>query len=110
MKILAGNKYNLLTWALSTTAKTLTVSNAIGFDFEVTSLDSIYDTTTSSYIPVGKNVLSCAFSYVSGLPTWVFTFATIPAGVANADILVILLEIPQPMAVYTLNAYQASKV
>lgn len=108
MRIVAGGKFNLLSWVLDTTAKTLVISNAVGFDIEAASIQSIWSTTASVAQPVGKNVVSNVLTYVAGLPVWTLTFTTMGAGIANGDTLIILLDVPDNEALYSILAYQAS--
>jgi hypothetical protein len=110
MRVQIGNKYNLFATTLDVTAKTLTITGLIGCDIEPADIQSIYSTTATASFVVGKNVISTTYSLVAGLPVWVVLFGAIPAGVANGDALVILINIPDTYALYSLNAYSASKV
>lgn len=110
MVVQLGGKFNLYNAVLSTSAKTLTISNIQGFDLEVTSLQSVYSTTATKYLTLRQNVLSCVYSLVAGLPVWTYTFAAIDAGITNADVFVIQLQIPDAMGIYSILSYQASKV
>lgn len=110
MRVVLGGKYNLFSAVLDVTAKTLTISNVIGFDLSPTSLSSVYSTTQSKPFLLGRNVVSCTSSLVAGLPVWVYTFSAIPSGVINTDTLVILLDLPLDYLNYSIAAYQASKV
>lgn len=110
MVTILGGKYNLYTAVLNVGLKTLTISNIIGFDLETTSLQSVYSTTATKYLTLGKNVASCAYALVAGLPVWTYTFATIDAGIAGTDTFVVQIQIPDTLALYSLLSYSASKV
>lgn len=110
MRVILGGKSNLYAAALNVTAKTLTISNDIGFDIEAVTLQSMYDSTTSSYFTLGKNILTFTEAMVAGLPVWTITFSAVPAGAANTDTLIILLNVPDTQALYSLLSYSASKV
>lgn len=109
MRVLLGSYYNVYTAALNTTAKTLTISNVIGFDLTDISLQSIYSSTATAYLPIANNIASVTVATVAGLPVWTYTFKAIPGGIGNSDTLVILLEIPDSQAVYSVQSYIASK-
>lgn len=108
MVTILGGKYNLYSAVLSTSAKTLTISNIIGFDLEPTSLQSVYSTTATKYLTLGQNVASCVYTLVAGLPVWTYTFTEIDSGIANGDTFVIRLQIPDTMGLYSLLSYSAS--
>jgi len=110
MIVPVGGKYNLYSTALDTVAKTLTFSNIIGFDLQTPMIKSIWSTTHSVAFTLGINVSQSVLTYVAGLPVWTITFTTIPAGVANGDTLVILLDIPDALMNYSVLCYSASKV
>ena len=105
-----GGKYNLYSAALDTVAGTLTFSNIIGFDLETPMIKSIWSTTHSIGFQLGYNASQSVLTYVAGLPVWVITFTTIPAGVANGDALVILIDIPDALMNYSVLCYSASKI
>jgi len=105
--VLAGNKNNIYTWALSTSAKTLTFSNITGFDLEMSSLQSVWSVTANKYLTLGVNVVSCAIVYAAGLPTYVYTFTAIDSGIANSDTLIIRLQIPDAYLDYSVLLYIA---
>lgn len=98
MKIQLGGKYNSYTATLNVSGKTLTIAGVIGFDLTPRSLASIWDASlgTPAFIPVTG--ITVANIPVNGLPVWVYTFPSLPAGVANGDSLVILLDIPETIA------------
>jgi len=108
MLIQLGGHNNIYTAALDTTAKTLTISGVLGFDLTDQSLNNIWDTTASKAIPCNR--VTCALTRVSGQPVWVFTFLTLPSGLANGDTLVITLDVPEDKAAYAVQGYMASKV
>lgn len=108
--VIVGGKYNLYAATLSTSAKTLTFTNVIGFDLEPASIQEVWDTTQSVNFTLGLNIISCALTYVTGLPVWIYLFTSLPAGVANGDTLVIRLQIPDTYLLYSIASYQASKV
>lgn len=110
MRVVLGGKFNLYSAVLSTSAKTLTISGVTSFDIEPATLQSVYSTTATTFLTLGKNILSCTSSLVAGLPVWVVTFNTIDEGIANGDTFVILLNIPDTIAVYSILAYSASKI
>lgn len=109
MQVPVGGAYNLYSTVLDTTAKTLTFSNLVGFDLEVAMIKSIYSSTHTVNFQLGYNIVSCVLTYVAGLQVWTVTFTTIPAGVANGDTLVILLDIPDVLMDYSVLTYIASK-
>jgi hypothetical protein len=110
MIVVLGGKYNLYSAVLSTSAKTLTISNVIGFDLEPFSLVSVYSTTHTAYLNLGANLLSCERTLVAGLPVFTYTFTAINDSIANGDTFVILLKIPDTLADYSVLCYSASKV
>jgi hypothetical protein len=110
MRVELGNKYNVFTSTLNVTAKTLTINNVIGFDIESSTLQSVYDSTTTSYFTLGKNIISFTEALIAGLPVWTITFGVLPAGSANTDTLIILMNVPDSQATYSLLSYSASKV
>jgi len=99
-----GGIYNKMSAAFDTVAKTLTISGCAGFDLTQGDLISVYNTTRSSNMPIGTQLISCTLSYVAGLPLFTYLFNTIPAGYANGDTLVIRVQIPDWVAVYSLTA------
>lgn len=103
MKTLLGNKNNLYAVAFNASAKTLTFTNVIGWDMSSVSIVSIWDTTVSLPFVLGKNIVSVTYSYVVGLPVWVFTLGVVPAGSANGDALVTILNVPEVNAMYDLT-------
>jgi len=105
--VLAGNKNNIYTWALSTSAKTLTFSNITGFDLEVSSLQSVWSTNAGKFLTLGVNVVSCTLSYVAGLPVYTYLFGSIDSGIANGDTLIIRLQIPDAYLDYSALLYIA---
>lgn len=109
MKVPIGGHYNLYSAALDTTAKTLTFSNIIGFDLE-TPMVTVWNTTRSAYLPFGVYASPTVLTYVVGLPVWTITFSQLPAGWANGDTLVILIDIPDVLMNYSVLCYSASKV
>lgn len=109
MRTVLGGKYNLYSAALDTTAKTLTFSNIIGFDLE-TSMLTVWNTTRSASLPFGVYASPTVLTYVAGLPVWTITFTQLPAGWANGDTLVILIDIPDALMGFSVACYQASKI
>lgn len=110
MVTILGGKYNLYSAVLSTSAKTLTISNVVGFDLQTTSLQSVYSTTATKYLTLGQNVLSCVYTLVAGLPVWTYSFTAIDAAIANGDTFIILIQIPDEFRDYSILSYSASKV
>lgn len=108
MRVQLGAPYNTYTAVLNIAAKTLTINNIIQFDLEPPSIDRVYSVTASSYLPVGFNIASVSFSYIDGVPVWVYTFKSIPIGIANSDTFVILLNIPDNNGLYSIESYIAS--
>ncbi len=109
MRVPLGGKYNLYSAALDTVAKTLTFSNIIGFDLE-TPMVTVWNSTRSASLPFGVNASQTVLTYVAGLPIWTITFVTIPAGWANGDTLVVLIDVPDALMVYSVLCYSASKI
>lgn len=109
MQVILGGKYNLYSAALDTSAKTLTISNVIGFDLTLQSLASVYSTTHTANIATGGNIVSCVRTVVSGLPVFTYTFTDIDEDIENGDTLVILLNIPDTMANYSILSYIANE-
>lgn len=103
MKTLVGSSNNIYSAALNTTAKTLTFSNVTSFDMFKATLISVYDSTVALNFVLGYNIVSVTYSYVAGLPQWVYLFTTLPAGAANGDTLVIFINVPDSQAVYSVN-------
>lgn len=108
MQVILGGKYNLYTAALDTSAKTLTISNVIGFDLTLLSLVSVYSVTHTANIATGANIVSCARTVVLGLPVFTYTFTDIDEDIENGDTLVILLNIPDTMGTYSILSYIAN--
>lgn len=88
-----GNKNNPFTAVFSASAKTLAISRCTIFDLTAADLESIYDTTTTSYFRMDQ-VISCTRTTVAGLPVFTYLFAVVPAGAADSDTLVIRLQVP----------------
>lgn len=97
-----GNGNNIFTSALNVLTGALTISGVTDFPLDAASLVSVYDVTTSSAFKMGP-VLSFAWSYVAGLPVYVWTFGLpqLPGGAANSDTLKIFINIPENRANYT---------
>jgi len=95
--ILLGNKNNILTATFDTVAKTLTIANCTAFDLTLNDLEYVYSTTASEEIQSAtvQNCISCTRAWVAGMPVFIYTFSTLPAGVANTDTLLIYLQVPQ---------------
>lgn len=94
---IVGGKYNQFTTSFNAAAKTLAISGCTAFDLVAADIESIYDTTTTSYF-VTSQTITCARTLVSGLPVFTFTFSSVPAGAANSDTMVIRLQIPDKFA------------
>lgn len=111
MRIKLG-QYNLGAAALDTVAKTLTVTGFQGYDFDTTSIATIYNTTRSAGLTLGQNIASVVTTIIpaTGLQQTVYTFTTIPGTWANADVLVIEMNVPVQIASYFTQVYQASKL
>jgi len=107
MKVILGS-YNLYTKTVDATAKTLVIGGVTGFDLTENSLDAIWDTTTSAFIPC-KGVVTLVMTYVLGLPVYTYTFSSLPAGTAASDTFVITLDIPEYQANYAISQFLASK-
>jgi len=101
--VIVGDSNNIFTSTLNTSAKTLTINNVTAFPLDLNSLASVWDSTTSSFFDLTQLTFS-SFSWtkVAGIPSYVWTFTTLPAGVANGDTLVIELNIPQNQADYSI--------
>ncbi len=93
-RILLGNKNNILTATLNTTAKTLVIANCTAFDLTQSDLEYVYDVTTSQEFDL-KQVVSCVRTWSGGLPIFTYTFARLPVGaIANGDTLYVYLQVP----------------
>lgn len=106
-QVLLGGKHNIYTAVFSVSAKTLTISGVTGFDLTDSSLSYIYDVTASKQIPSQR--VTCALTRVAGNPVWVFTFFSLPSGVADSDTLTIYINVPDNAAIYSVEDYIASK-
>jgi hypothetical protein len=102
MRVIAGNKNNIFTWTFDSVAKTLSISNVTEFDLNIESLLSVYDVTTGSMFAVNSPLTTFSWNYVAGRKVFTYTFGTVPAGSANADVLQIYLDIPDSKAVYSI--------
>lgn len=106
MQVLLGTPNNIYTAVLSVSGLTLTISNVTGFDLTDSSLSYIYDVTASKQIPSLR--VTCALTRVAGKPVWVFTFETLPTGVADGDTLVIYLNVPDAYYLLPQTQYNGS--
>lgn len=105
--ILVGNKNNILSSSMDVTAHTITISNCTAFDLTATDMVSVYDTTTSTTIPLWP-ITGCTRVMASGLPTFVYQFSkAFPAGTANGDTLLIMLSIPPQFTDFLVQQYIA---
>jgi len=110
MRVLLG-KSNLATTSLDVVAKTLTISGLSGYDFDITGLATVYDTTTSTAATIQNNIVNVTNGIgVNGTQTTIFTFRSLPSGWANTDTLSVEIAVPIAYASYLLQQYQASKV
>lgn len=106
MRAVLGAPFNLYTAVFDSTEKTLTISGVQGFDLTDSMLDSIYDSTITTFFDTKRVTLT--WSYVSGRPVYVYTFFSIPETAASGDTLVITLDIPDVYANTAILQYQAS--
>lgn len=110
MKITVGGHNNLYTavFTIVSTVGVLTISGVQGFDMTATNLDSVWDVTQSVFFNCKR--VTCTYSYVAGLPVYVYNFYSLPAGVAASDSLVVTIDIPQIFANTAILQYSSSKV
>lgn len=106
MDIIAG-LYNNYTYAIDTTAKTVTVSGIVGYDLGLYSTPRIYNSTLGVFFYVGATttfakVLNTADSY-----DFIWTFTSLPIGMANGDTLLIYLDVSTQFAVLSLTNFLA---
>lgn len=106
MQVLLGTPNNIYTAVLSVSGLTLTISNVTGFDLTDSSLSYIYDVTASKQIPSER--VTCALTRVAGKTVWVYTFFSLPSGVADGDVLVIYLNVPDAYYLLPQTQYTGS--
>lgn len=94
--LLVGNKNSILSSAFTVSTKKIAISNCTMFDLNASSIQSIYDVTTSLPFDLSQ-AITCVKTVVAGLPVFTFTFARIPASSADGDTLIINLYVPQEM-------------
>ena len=98
--ISAANKNNIYTVAFNAAAKTLTFTNVDELDLGLVNLVSVWDDTLGVYF----NLQGATFSNTPahGVPVWTCLLAQVPAGAANLDVLVTILNIPAHNAIYSI--------
>ena len=108
MALIQVGKANLYTSALDVVAKTLTITGVLTFSLNQDDLDHVWDTTKSvmlySQVAVGTinyEITNFTYTYVAGIPQYVWTFASLPATAVNGDTLVVVLNVPDQFLDYT---------
>jgi len=96
--VLVSGKNTIYTVAFNASAKTLTFSNILEWDLGMYQLVSVWDDTVSLYF----NLQGATFTNTPahGVPVWVVQLLYVPAGSANTDSLIVILNPPAFAANY----------
>ena len=99
---------NALAAAFDASAKTVTITVLYNCDITIGSIKSIYNTTRSAYMYGGNEtppttgtpsgVVTSSIS--TGVPIFTLTLNSLPASSANGDSLIILLDMPDDIALF----------
>ena len=91
VKVGEGNLYKA---TFSAASKTITITGLYNSDANSPNfIDRIYNSTRSLWFTLGRNVVVSPIAYVLGVPQIVITFTAVPAASADADVLLIYLNI-----------------
>lgn len=110
MEIILGelNDYTK-TWDVTDGVGTLVVSNVIGFDMALTSINRIEDTTTGETFGISSTT-EFEETRVSGKPVYTWTFTNLPALTATSDTLLVYLNVSYQQADFATNQHIATKI
>lgn len=90
-------------------SKTLAIAGLYNTDFDLSSIKSIYNTTRSAYMYGGGSTASATFAtvYTTGVPVSTITLSAVPASSADGDTLIVLLNVPDSVALYQSMSFLA---
>jgi hypothetical protein len=108
MEILLSTSNDIYKVTFNAPSKTLTISGVNNFPLDYTSIREIYDVTAAGDITPRSSALQFTWFRANDLPIFVYGFTRLPAGAANADVLNILLDIPQNQSILSLQQFQAT--
>lgn len=93
------------TWAVAGTTGTLVLSGETAWDWSLTDLLRIEDTTTSTSFGLNAGA-TLTMAYVSGLPVWTWTLPNLPAGTATGDTVLVYMNVTYDQLNIALLQYQ----
>ncbi len=104
---------NALAAAFDASAKTLTITGLYNCDLTIGNFRSIYNTTRTAYMLGGNETPPTTgtptgvvtTSYSTGVPIITLTLNSVPASSANGDTLIILLDMPDNIALYNATTF-----